>query len=201
MVPENAESGESAREQGEIGQDGGMDHMEEEYKKALEQIERYEKELARIKQAVIALSEGKPIDGYMDFDTDTFLEENDIWRKAYAALAQMMDNLMEIKYCTYYSVREELEKEYEKLREKVRMYTGWGWDSGEDALLIERLTGGFQGIYEYGVQCYKRAAKEQLDLRDMVSLLPEECPWTLGELMENDIYELLQKLPERERRR
>lgn len=175
--------------------------MEEEYKKALEQIERYEKELARIKQAVIDLSEGKSIGGYMDFDTDTFLDENDIWRKAYAALAQMMDRLMEIKYCTYYSVTADLEKECEKQREKVRMYTGWGWCSGEDALLIERLTGKFQDIYEYGVQCYKRAAKSQLDLRDMVSLLPEECPWTLEELMENENYELLQKLPERERRR
>lgn len=176
-----------------------MDHMEEKYKKALEQIESYERELARIKQAVIALSEGKPIGGYMEFDTDTFLEENDMWRKAYAALAQMMDNLMEIKYCTYCSVREELEREYEKLQEKVRMYTGWGWHM-EDVLLIKRLTGKFQDIYEYGVQRYKRAAKEQLDLRDMVSLLPGECPWTLGELMENDIYELLQKLPEREKR-
>ncbi len=92
--------------------------MEEEYKKALEQIERYEKELAKLKQAVIALSEGKPIDGYMDFDTDTFLEENDIWRKAYATLAQMMDSLMEIKYCTYYSVREDLEKECVKVAGK-----------------------------------------------------------------------------------
>lgn len=173
--------------------------MKEEYKKALEQIERYEKELARIKQAVMALSEGKPIGGYMDFDTDTFLEENEIWRKAYVALARMMESLMKIKYCTYYSVTVELEKECEKQREKVRMYMGWGWHI-EDTLLIERLTGEFQDIYEYGVQCYKRAAKEQLDLRDMVSLLPGECPWTLEELMENDIYELLQKLPEREKR-
>ncbi len=84
------------------------------------------------------------------------------------------------------------------MREKVRMYTGWGWHN-EDVLLIERLTGKFQDIYEYGVRCYKRAAKEQLDLRDMVSLLPTECPWTLGELMENENYELLQKLTERER--
>lgn len=174
--------------------------MEEEYKKALEQIESYEKELARIKQAVITLSEGKSIGGYMDFDTNTFLEENDIWRKAYASLAQMMDSLMEIKYCTYYSVREDLEKKCEKWREKVRMYTGWGWHN-EDAFLIERMTGKFQDIYEYGVQCYKRAAKSQLDLRDMISLLPVGCPWTLEELMEKENYELLQKLPERERRR
>lgn len=176
-----------------------MDHMEEEYKKALEQIERYEKELARIKQAVIALSEGKPIGGYMDFDTDTFLEENEIWRKAYVVLARMMESLMEIKYCTYYSVTVDLEKEREKQREKVKMCTGWGTYI-EDMLLIERLTGEFQDIYEYGVQCYKRAAKEQLDLWDMVSLLPEECPWTLEELMEKENYELLQKLPEREKR-
>ncbi len=173
--------------------------MKEEYKKALEQIERYEKELARIKQAVIALSEGNPIGGYMDFDTDTFLEENDIWRKAYVVLARMMESLMKIKYCTYYSVTVDLEKECEKQRGKVKMYTGWGMHM-EDTLLIERLTGEFQDIYEYGVQFYKRAAKEQLDLRDMVSLLPEECPWTLEELMENDIYELLSKLPEREKR-
>ena len=61
------------------------------------------------------------------------------------------------------------------------MYTGWGTHI-EDTLLIERLTGEFQDICEYGVQFYKRAAKEQLDLRDMVSLLPEECLWTLEEL-------------------
>ena len=173
--------------------------MDEEYKKALEQIARYEKELARIKQAIIALSEGKPIDGYMDFDTDAFLEENDVWRKSFSALALMMDRLMEIKYCTYYSVCEDLEKECEEYREKIRTYTGWRLRI-EDTLLIERLTGEFQDIYEYGIQWYKRAAKEQLDLRDMVSLLPEKCPWTFGELMENENYELLQKLPEREKK-
>ncbi len=173
--------------------------MEEEYKKALEQIERYEKELARIKQAVIDLSEGKPIDGYMDFDTDIFLEENDVWRRFFSALALMMDRLMEIKYCTYYSVCEDLEKECEEYRERIRTYTGWRRRI-EDTLLIERLIGEFQDIYEYGVQWYQRAAKERLDLRDMVSLLPEHCPWTLEELMEKENYELLQKLPEREKR-
>ena len=70
----------------------------------------------------------------------------------------------------------------------------------EDTLLIERLTGEFQDIYEYGIQWYEQAAKEQLDLRDMVSLLPEHCPWTLEELMEKENYELLQKLPERKKR-
>lgn len=173
--------------------------MEGVYKKALEKIESYEKELDRIKQAVIALSEGKPIDGFMEFDTDSFLEENDIWRKSYSALAHMMDRLMEIKYCTYYSVCEELEKECEEYREKIRTYTGWRMDI-EDTLLIKRLIGEFQDIYEYGVQWYQRAAREHTDLRDMVSLLPEYCPWTLEELMEKENYELLQKLPEREKR-
>lgn len=173
--------------------------MEDVYKKALEKIESYEKELGRIKQAVIALSEGKPIDGFMEFDTDSFLEENDIWRKAYGALALMMDRLMEIKYCTYYSVCEDLEKECEEYRERIRTYTGWRRRI-EDTLLIERLIGKFQDIYEYGVQWYQRAAKERLDLRDMVSLLPVHCPWTLEELMEKENYELLQKLPEREKR-
>lgn len=173
--------------------------MEDVYKKALEKIESYEKELGRIKQAVIALSEGKLIDGFMEFDTDSFLEENDIWRKSYSALAHMMDRLMEIKYCTYYSVREDLEKECEEYREKIRTYTGWRMRI-EDTLLIERLIGEFQDIYEYGVQWYQRAAREHTDLRDMVSLLPEYCPWTLEELMEKENYELLQKLPEREKR-
>ena len=173
--------------------------MEDVYQKALEKIESYEKELARIKQAIIALSEGKRIDGYMDFDTDTFLEENDVWRKSFSALALMMDRLMEIKYCTYYSVCEDLEKECEEYRRKIRTYTGWRLRI-EDTLLIERLTGEFQDIYEYGIQWYEQAAKEQLDLRDMVSLLPEHCPWTLEELMEKENYELLQKPPERKKR-
>lgn len=171
--------------------------MENVYKKALEKIESYEKELGRIKQAVIALSEGKPIDGFMEFDTSSFLEENDIWRKSYSALAHMMERLMEIQYCTYYSVCEELEKECEEYREKIRAYTGWGMRI-EDTLLIERLIGEFQDIYEYGVRWYKRAAREHTDLRDTVSLLPEKCPWTLEELMENERYELLDKLPKRE---
>ena len=173
--------------------------MDGEYKKALERIEILEKELSRIKQAIIALAEGQPAGEYMKFDTSAFLEENEIWSESYSALAHMMDKLLEIKYCTYYLVIEDLEKECGKWREEARMYTGWG-SHREDTLLIEYLLEEFQDIYEYGIQGYKWEAKEHPDLRDMVGLLPEHCPWTLEELMENEDYELLNKLPEREKR-
>ena len=174
--------------------------MEIEYKKALERVEILEKELSRIKQAIMALSEGKPISEYMNFDKSAFLEENETRRKAYSALMHMMDRLMEIKYCTYYIVRESMEKEFEEYREEVRICTGWGMRI-EDTYLTAYLLNELQDIYEYGISWYKRSAKEQLDLQDMVSLLPEKCPWTLEELMENEIYELMEKLPKREWKR
>ncbi len=91
----------------------------------MEKIESYEKELCRIKQAVRALSEGKPIDGYMEFDANAFPEENEIWSDSFSDLARMTDKLMEIKYCNHYSVCEDLEKECEQYREKVRIHTRW----------------------------------------------------------------------------
>ena len=60
--------------------------MDGEYKKALERIEILEKELSRIKQAIIALAEGQPAGEYMKFDTSAFLEENEIWSESYSAL-------------------------------------------------------------------------------------------------------------------
>lgn len=173
--------------------------MDEEYKKALERVEILEKELARIKQAITALAKGQPSGGYMDFDREVFLEENEIKRESYVALAHMMGHLMEIKYCTYYIVRESLEKECEEYRETALMYTEW-YRKVKDAYLITYLNGGLQDIYEYGITWYKLAAREQLDLQDMIGFLPEKCPWTLEELMENNIYVLTAKLPERERK-
>ncbi len=174
--------------------------MDKEYKEALEKIETLEKELARIKRAIIALSEGQPISGYMDFDKDTFLEFNWLWRKTYIALARMMECLMELNYCTYYTMDKKLRKKCEKYRETVNMYTQWHWTE-QDVYLITILNDDFQDIYEYGTACYKRSARRQLDLQDMVDRLPEKCPWTLEELMENDIYELTGKLPKREKRK
>ena len=173
--------------------------MDREYKKALERIEILEKELARIRQAIIALAEGRPAGEYMKFDTSAFPEENKIWSESYSALALMMDKLLEIKYCTYYLVIEDLEKECGKWREEARMHTRWGRHR-ENTLLIEYLLEELQDIYEYGIQWYKWEAKRHPDLRDMVGLLPEKCPWRVEELVEIEDSELLNKLPARETR-
>lgn len=173
--------------------------MDEAYKKALERVEIFEKELARIKRAIIALAEGRTIDEYMDFDQSAFLEENAIQKDSYRALAHMIDRLMKIKYCTYYSVCETFEKEFEEYREKVRIHTGWDWKI-EDSYMIAFLLNELQDIYADGIGFYKSSAREHFDLQDMVDLLPEKCPWTLEELMENEIYELTGKLPKREKK-
>lgn len=173
--------------------------MEEEYKKALERVENLEKELARIKQAIIALAEGKTISEYMDFDKSVFLEENTMRRESYSALAHMIASLMAIKYCTYYIVSEELENDFDMYREEVKINTGWDMRI-EDTHLTAYLLNELQDIYEYGISWYKRSDQEQLDLQDGLRYIPKECPWTLEELMENEIYELTGKLPKRERK-
>jgi len=45
----------------------------------------------------MALTIGEPISGYMDFDQNVFLEENEIRRESYVVLAQMMEHLMGIE--------------------------------------------------------------------------------------------------------
>lgn len=173
--------------------------MDEAYKKALERVEILEKELAWIKGAIIAMAEGETIGEYMDFDQSAFLEENQVRRESYRTLTYMIDHLMEIKYCTYYSVRENLEKEFEEYREEVRINAGWGWKI-EDPDMIAFLLNELQNIYTDGIGFYKSSAREHFDLQNMVDLLPEKCPWTLEELMENEIYELTGKLPKREKK-
>lgn len=86
-----------------------------------------------------------------------------------------------------------MERECEEYREKVIIYTEW-YRRVKNAYLITYLNDELQDIYEYGIMWYKRSVREQLDLQDMADLLPEHCPWSLEELINGTVDELLEKL-------
>ena len=71
--------------------------------------------------------------------------------------------------------------------------TDWK-DKKRDTNLINTINNILDNIYGIGVAYYKDDAKKYPDLVDGLELIPEECPWTLEELLDESIDHLLDKL-------
>lgn len=67
----------------------------------------------------------------------------------------------------------------------------------EDKNLIKYFFNEIQNMYEDGINEYKKDSKKYSDLRDGLELIPEECPWTLEELMKEEVEVLISKLKEK----
>ncbi len=68
-----------------------------------------------------------------------------------------------------------------------------------DTMLIDYLSGAIQEIYEAGVKRYKKESVFYPDRKDRTQTVPRHCPWSLEELINSTVDELLEKLPDKER--
>lgn len=82
-------------------------------------------------------------------------------------------------------------------RLRVAAYIGWD-QKGRDVILIDYLSDALQDIYEAGVERYKKASEYYPNRVDRSQLIPEHCPWSLEELINDTVDELLEKLPDKE---
>jgi hypothetical protein len=164
----------------------------EKFMEALERIDKLNNELRKIKNVIICIQEGQEVSE--DFDDEIFMEDSDAFVIASSNLSRMMEHLLKLKYSTSTRFIRKWTNEIETgFRRIVQDRSGW-YTKKSKTNVIKDLREGMQDIYDYGITFYIKDAKKFDNLKDGIKLIPKECPWTLDELMELDIDELLEKL-------
>ena len=166
--------------------------MNQEFKEALERLDLITEELSKMRRAIIASSEGKPFNEA--FNEEIYLENRQDEDKSYSHLCRMMEHLLKLKYCTNDRNHNLWINSVETHKSDVVDIIKWKSKKNKKTNYVKYLNTELQNIYEDSIEYYKDAAKKYPDLVDGIELIPEECPWTLEELMDESIDDLLEKL-------
>ena len=163
----------------------------------LEKAERIEKGVRVLKEAVLKIingevPEGTQLEQVMD---DILFDESYSERKddCITEMSIVIEHLLKLKYCTNSRNHKVWKNSIETHRGTLYGYLQW-LSKNPTRRLIEYLENNIENAYITGVRLYNKAAKKYPDLEDGLKLIPEDCPWTLEELMENDIDDLLESL-------
>lgn len=165
------------------------------FNEALERIELLNDELNKVKRALIAASEGKPFNEA--FNDEVFLEEKSFEKKCRKYLTTMMEHLLKLKYCTNDRNNAQWLNTIRTKRRDTMNEVNWMSKNNRDTNLCKFIINNLQDFYETSVEYYKDDANEYPDLIPGQKMIPKECPWTLDELMEDSIDNLLDKLPDK----
>ena len=164
----------------------------EKFMEALERIDKLNNELRKIKNMIKCIQEGQEV--LEDFDDEIFMEDSDGFVIASSNLSRMIEHLFKLKYSTSTRFIRKWTNEIETTFRRIPQdRSGW-YTKKSKTNIIKDLREGMQDIYNYGITFYMKDAKKFDDLKDGIKLIPKKCPWTLDELMELDIDELLKKL-------
>jgi Domain of unknown function DUF29. len=164
----------------------------------LERVEMLYEEMCRVKRAVYASINGEAFTEA--FNEEVYLEAKQEQKQSYAALMRMIEHLLKIKYCTNNRNYDHWCGEIENHRNRVSDYILWGTKK-QDTNLKKYLENNIQDVYEDGIKKYKKDAQKYSDLIDISKLIAKECPecpWDLEQLMDDDIEDLLARLPDME---
>ena len=160
-----------------------------------EWMKRITKEVDKVKRVVTAIYEGTSFTEAFEEVEEVFLETKQDEKKGYAYLSRMIEHLLKIKYCSNDRNYDHWRGEINGFRVKAIDITGWKSKRNRDTNLVKYLTNNIDDIYEVAVAYYKDDARLYADLTQGLEYIPEECPWTLEELMDDTIDEILKKLP------
>ena len=173
--------------------EGEMKNMSDKLKMLYERVDMLKDEIDKVERAIVSIQNGVPFTEA--FNEEIYLEAKQEQKQSYAALMRMIEHLLKIKYCTNNRNYDHWCGEVENHRKEVFKHTLCGTDD-EDKNLVKYINSKIQKIYEAGIKEYKKDAQKYSDLIDISRLIAKECPWDLEQLMDDDIEDLLVKLPE-----
>lgn len=171
--------------------------MSRDYELLMEKIENAYTRLRALKNAVIKYENGEvPWD--MSFDQ---LLDNELFEEIYSdrkddctsEIGIIIEHILKIKYCTNDRNHRVWTNSIKTHRGTFSRYVRWGAKKPVDRL-IKHTSENIEDCYDYGVGLYRRASKDYPDLKEGLSQIPEECPWTLEEIMDESIDYLLDKI-------
>lgn len=172
--------------------------MSRDYELLMEKIENAYTRLRALKNAVIKYENGEvPWD--MSFDQlldDELFEESYSERKddCITEIGIIIEHILKIKYCTN-------DRNHRVWANSIKTHRGTfigyvKWDLGKRRIdrLIKHTSENIEDCYKHGVGLYRRASEDYPDLKEGLSQIPEECPWTLEEIIDEGIDYLLDKI-------
>lgn len=160
----------------------------------LDWLEYFTDEISRLNRALLAVQGGLPFGGALE--EEVYIEDKFRRDRSYHALAIMIEHLLllKVKFYTEDRVHGNWGKAVEICRRHVVYDTKWDMKE-PDTALIGHLSNDIQDIYEMGVVRYRKVSELYPDRHDRPQTVPEHCPWSLEELINDMADELLKKLP------
>lgn len=172
-------------------------NKEKELKQYLERLEYFVYEISGLNRALLAAQNGMAFEEAMK--KEVFIEDRTIRNHSWNALTIMIEHLLLLKMKYYTKDRKHGNWGDTIRNNRLRVIAYIGWDQkGRDVILIDYLSDALQDIYEAGVERYKKASEYYPNRVDRSQLIPEHCPWSLEELINDTVDELLEKLPDKE---
>ena len=169
--------------------------MNDDVKMLLEKVNRMTEELSRFKRALEAVINGEPF--HEAFDEELFFEAKKDERAAISKAAVVMEHLLKLGYSTirsYDTRRNDWRNHFDRHLTDLSGVLGWYTDRDENA--IAKLESNLPKAYNGAKSLYLKAADEYDDLKPGIQKLPSDCPWTLEQLMEKGITQLVRMLPD-----
>ena len=116
-------------------------------------------------------------------------------RSANTHVSIIIEHLFKLKYSTNNRSHNEWRAIVRKHKSEIIYLTKWKTPRS-NTNIINEMHEELPYLYEDGCCYYKLASKIYKNIEDGIKYIPEECPWTLEELVENNVEDLLFQLPE-----
>lgn len=168
-------------------------NLTDEEKDMLRDMKEYAERMLR---ACEAFEKGeKPI--YEAFN-EVFLENRSEHNRIKSKIARMIEHLLKFGYCdsrnAFNRNRDEWTTHFNNHKNEALEYLEWTMPK-RYTNLVNWVEANIQEIYKGGIGFYERDSKIHGDLKAGLKLIPEECPWTLTQLMDEKITTIVSMLP------
>jgi len=163
-----------------------------------EMIQRMLEYCQRMLVAIEAMKNGLQSDeSVRDAYDEIFIESKSEQRETKKHIARMVEHLLKLAYCdselTLRSNRRQWMNHFRSSRNELILLLEWMENPGYTSL-IRYAEKSINSAYSIGVTFYQNSSQMYPDLKDGVRLIPEKCPWSLKELMTNNVEELIKQL-------
>lgn len=152
----------------------------------------------RLTEIAIMLQEGKIEMAKSDLD-DLYMEavESSVERNE-NKLVRMMEHLLKLAYCNsqHYMERDARGWKASVTSHRDTVKTNVRWVQNKRKInVIHSIENQLQDMYVSAIVYYDSASEENPTLNENRKFIPEECPWTFTNLMEDDVLTLVEILP------
>lgn len=118
-------------------------------------------------------------------------------QKLGSRIERMIEHLLKLAYCdSYYYIRRDARGWVISVKkQKKSLYSSLRWgEKKRKTNIINVIKSRMQEIYNNGVYAYSLAIDENSSLESNRGIIPKDCPWSLENLMDEDVVTLVEML-------